>query len=36
MNKFELYGLFCPNTDELKYIGITKNGLQRRGGMKNN
>lgn len=30
MNKFELYGLFCPNTDELKYIGITKNGLQRR------
>jgi len=30
MNKFELYGLFCPNTNELKYIGITKNGLQRR------
>ena len=30
MNRFELYGLFCPNTNNLKYIGITKNGLQRR------
>jgi hypothetical protein len=30
MNRFELYGLFCPDTNELKYIGITKNGLQRR------
>lgn len=30
MNKFELYGLFCPDTDQLKYIGITKNGLQKR------
>lgn len=30
MNKFELYGLYCPNTDVLKYIGITKNGLRRR------
>jgi hypothetical protein len=30
MTKFELYGLYCPNTDILKYIGITKNGLNRR------
>ena len=30
MIKFELYGLYCPDTDVLKYIGITKNGLKRR------
>jgi hypothetical protein len=30
MGKFELYGLFCPYTDEIKYIGITKNGLRSR------
>lgn len=30
MNKFELYGLYCPYTDEIKYIGITKNGLNNR------
>lgn len=30
MCKYELYGLFCPNSDELKYIGITKNGLNNR------
>jgi hypothetical protein len=30
MTKFELYGLYCPDTDVLKYIGITKNGLNRR------
>lgn len=30
MCKYELYGLYCPNTDELKYIGITKNGLRKR------
>ena len=28
--KFELYGLYCPYTDNIKYVGITKNGLQRR------
>lgn len=30
MCRYELYGLFCPNSDELKYIGITKNGLNNR------
>ena len=30
MVKYELYGLYCPYTDNLKYIGITKNGLERR------
>lgn len=30
MTKFELYGLYCPDTDVLKYIGITKNGLNQR------
>lgn len=30
MSKFELYGLYCPYTDEIKYVGITKNGLSRR------
>ena len=30
MGKFELYGLFCPYTDEIKYIGVTKNGLNTR------
>jgi DNA-binding CsgD family transcriptional regulator len=30
MSKFELYGLFCPFTDEIKYIGITINGLNKR------
>ena len=30
MVKYQLYGLYCPNTDELKYVGITKNGLDRR------
>ena len=28
--KFELYGLYCPFTDEVKYVGITKMGLGRR------
>ena len=22
--KFELYGLYCPYTDNIKYVGITK------------
>lgn len=30
MIKYELYGLFCPNTDVIKYIGITKCGLDKR------
>jgi hypothetical protein len=29
-NKFELYGLYCPFTNEIRYVGITKNGLNRR------
>jgi hypothetical protein len=28
--KFQLYGLFCPINKEMKYIGVTKNGLNRR------
>jgi len=30
MSKFELYGLYCPDTNEIKYVGITKNGLNNR------
>lgn len=30
MTQYQLYGLYCPDTDILKYIGITKNGLNRR------
>lgn len=30
MTQYQLYGLYCPDTDLLKYIGITKNGLQNR------
>jgi DNA-binding CsgD family transcriptional regulator len=30
MNKFELYGLYCPDNNQIKYVGITKNGLKRR------
>jgi len=30
MNINKLYGLYCPITDELKYIGITKNNLKQR------
>lgn len=30
MNINKLYGLYCPITDELKYIGITKNSLKER------
>jgi predicted GIY-YIG superfamily endonuclease len=30
MTQYQLYGLYCPDTDILKYIGITKNGLQNR------
>lgn len=28
--KYELYGLYCPITECLMYIGITTNGLQKR------
>jgi hypothetical protein len=30
MSNYKLYGLYCPITNELKYIGITKNDLNRR------
>jgi len=30
MVKYQLYGLYSPDTDELKYVGITKNGLNYR------
>jgi hypothetical protein len=30
IKKYELYGLYCPFSHELKYIGITKNGLSNR------
>jgi len=30
IKKFQLYGLYCPFSDDLKYVGITKNGLLRR------
>lgn len=30
INKFKLYGLFCPITDELRYIGITTQKLSAR------
>ena len=34
MNINKLYGLYCPITDELKYIGITKNSMNKRFGRK--
>ena len=30
MIKFELYGLYCPDNNQIKYVGITKNGLKKR------
>lgn len=30
MEKYELYGLYCPDSNLLKYVGITKNGLTTR------
>lgn len=30
MNNFQLYYLCEPDTDEVRYVGITKNGLKKR------
>jgi len=30
VKKYELYGLYCPITGDLMYVGITTVGLQRR------
>ena len=30
MNNFQLYYLCEPDTDEVRYVGITKNGLKKK------
>lgn len=30
MKQYLLYGLYCPNTDDIKYIGITTSNLKKR------
>ena len=30
MKQYLLYGLYCPNTDDIKYIGITTSDLKKR------